>query len=124
MSLTKNIGIGKEAFYNPFNHYKGDSEEWFKKMLELGIFPKEIAYQEFEWKLEHTFGSLDMLIIHIAWGENMASMYVYMDEKYIEVTSPAIGLAIAEYMKKMNPDVCYTKLDKHKSVYIRYESCK
>ena len=126
MSLTKNIGIGKEAFYNPFNHYKGDGEDWFKKMLELGIFPKEIAYQEFEWRLEHTFDSLDMLIIHIVWGERAASMYVHTDKKYIEVTSSAIGLAIAEYMKKMNPDVHYMKLDDYdySSVYIGYESCK
>lgn len=124
MSLVKNIGIGKNTFYNPFNHYKGDGEEWFKEMLELNIFPKEMAYKKLEWKLEHTFGTLDMLIIHVAWGENMTSMYVHTDEKYIEVNSSAIGLAIAGYMKKMNPDVHYMKIDKHESVYIRYESCK
>lgn len=86
MSLTKNIGIGKELFYNPFYHYRGNSNKWLEQMFDYGIFPKELLGEHIKWELKGIFEEIDLIIIHIIGLGRNVPVYIYIDEKCIEIS--------------------------------------
>lgn len=118
MSLTKNIGIGKEAFYNPFNHYKGDGEEWFKEMLEYNILPQELFGLPVEYTYEQFVSEANSLILRADWNSLISSVYLRIDKQEIELTQKSMGIAVYDAIHKLNKNIY--QIQDWRSVYIEF----
>ncbi len=121
MSLVRNIGIGKEAYYNPFTISADDVQAWYDEVLKKGILPKEMDGIPCEWELSR-FSTPLLLQLMIDWNGRYVAIQVYPPYKKIYINNKIVGIALSIYMKS-----CYSKVDisiGSTSVVIAYESRK
>lgn len=121
MSLIKNIGVGKEAYYNPFTISADDVQAWYDEALKRDIFPQELDGMPCKWELSR-FSTPVLLQLMIDWNGRYVAIQVYPSYKKIFINSKIVGMALSIYMKS-----CYSKVDisiGSTSVVIVYESRK
>lgn len=115
MSLTKNIGIGKE-YFNPF--WYADKADWFQSLKDHNLLPtKEILKKDVRVAPGGSFIMKDenrrMLIIHATFESTYYTntMYFFKDKKQIEIHCNVSFRPYIHYLHKLYPDskVRYTR---------------
>ena len=104
MSLIKNIGVGKEAYYNPFTISADDVQAWYDEVLERGILPKEMDGIPCEWELSR-YSSRYKIFLRVDWASRYVSIDVYINSKCFVVSSIDIGEELSNYMLQHNPKI-------------------
>lgn len=101
MSLTKNIGIGKEVF-NPFRHV---GDDWYEQLVKYDMVPTKEDLGVKEMKMRHSKSGKYLFLFIDA--DNRGAINCTFDtvEEFITVDTSLYNYL--ERLKKMCPDAYY-----------------
>ncbi len=113
MSLTNNIGIGKEI-YNPFHYYHKEDWEWVKELRNHKLFP-DTVWPDCSYSLSTQFS--DFVHLYITLGIRSYSLFFEPGTQYVEANK--ILMPYLKYLHDLYPGSLLAK--RNDKVYLSYK---
>lgn len=118
MSLTKNIGIGKENYYNPFKIQIVNTREWYDEVMRRNLLPEQLFGISCKYEFQE-FSTPEVIVLRAYWNNKITSIYAFRNKGRFEITNKDIGIHISNYIHKYSPKT--KEIQSFSSLYIDYE---